>query len=341
MSDARADESLWLIGAGPMAQEYAKVLSALGKEFAVIGRSESSAAVFEESVGVPVRRGGLLSALSASGPPPIAIVAVGIDQLANATTALAEAGTRRVLVEKPAGLNSGEIRILLLTADQTGADILVAYNRRFYASVAAVRRIIDEDDGAVSCIFEVTEYSDKITGLNELEAVKASWFLANTSHVVDLVISLCGLPVELSTQTGGSLPWHPAAARFAGSGFTELGIMFSYHGDWEAPGRWGIEMCTRERRLVLRPMEELNMIVRGSKTMERVDIDDRLDREFKPGLYRLTKAFLSRDDRLLCHIREQVDHCSIYDRMAGYGGSVKPTEDHMDPHAEIGLPERG
>ncbi len=341
MSDARADESLWLIGAGPMAQEYAKVLSALGKEFAVIGRSEASAAAFEESVGVPVRRGGLLSALSASGPPPIAIVAVGIDQLANATTALAEAGTRRVLVEKPAGLNSGEIRILLLTADQTGADILVAYNRRFYASVAAVRRIIDEDDGAVSCIFEVTEYSDKITGLNELEAVKASWFLANTSHVVDLVISLCGLPVELSTQTGGSLPWHPAAARFAGSGFTELGIMFSYHGDWEAPGRWGIEMCTRERRLVLRPMEELNMIVRGSKTMERVDIDDRLDREFKPGLYRLTKAFLSRDDRLLCHIREQVDHCSIYDRMAGYEGSVKPTEDHMDPHAEIGLPERG
>ncbi|SVE34416.1 uncharacterized protein METZ01_LOCUS487270, partial [marine metagenome] len=128
-----------------MAREYAKVLSALGKAFAVIGRSETSATTFEETVGVPVRRGGLLSALSASGPPAIAIVAVGIDQLASATTALAEAGTRRVLVEKPAGLNSGEIRTLLLTADQMGADILVAYNRRFFASVAAVRRIIEED----------------------------------------------------------------------------------------------------------------------------------------------------------------------------------------------------
>ena len=341
MSDARADELLWLIGAGPMAREYARVLSALGKEFSVIGRSEASAAAFEESVGVPVQRGGLLSALSESSPPGVAIVAVGIDQLATTASALVEAGTQRVLVEKPAGLNSGEIRALLMTADQMGADVLVAYNRRFFSSVAAARRMIEDDGGVTSCLFEVTEHAGKIAKLDKPHEVKAVWFLANTSHVVDLVISLCGLPVELSTQSGGSLSWHPVASRFTGSGLTESGVTFSYHGDWEAPGRWGVEVCTRERRLVFRPMEELHMIVRGSETMERVDIDDRLDREFKPGLYRLTKAFLARDDRLLCHIREHVDNCRIYDRMAGYEGSVEPTGDHRGQPAEIGIPERG
>lgn len=341
MSDARAYESLWLIGAGSMAREYAKVLSVLDREFAVIGRSEVSAAAFEKSVGIQVKRGGLLSALSESSPPDIAIVAVGIGQLSTTASALIEAGTQRVLVEKPAGLNSGEIQALLVIADQMGSDVLVAYNRRYYSSVAAARRMIEADGGVTSCLFEVTEHAGKIAKLDKPHEVKAVWFLANTSHVVDLVISLCGLPVELLTQTGGSLPWHPVAARFTGSGLTESGVTFSYHGDWEAPGRWGVEICTRKRRLVFRPMEELSVIAWGSDTMERVDIDDRLDREFKPGLYRLTKAFLARDDRLLCHIREHVDNCRIYDRMAGYEGSVDLTRDQIGQSAEIARPERG
>ena len=328
MSDARADELLWLIGAGPMAREYARVLSALGKEFSVIGRSEASAAAFEESVGVPVQRGGLLSALSESTPPDVAIVAVGIDQLATAASALAVAGTRRLLVEKPAGLDSEEVRSLQLIVCEAGAEVFVGYNRRHYGSVATARRMIAEDGGLTSCLFEVTEHSEAIAGLDKAQAVKASWFMANTSHVIDLVISLAGAPVELTARTFGSLPWHPTASQFVGSGLTEWGIPFSYHGDWEAPGRWGVEVCTRERRLVLRPLEELHMIVRGSAMMEKVHIDDRLDREFKPGLYRQTVAFLEEDDQIVCRLADHARNCEVYDRMAGHascGSSVEST----------------
>lgn len=324
MSDLRSCESLWLIGAGAMAREYAKVLSALGQAFVVIGRSESTAVAFEESVGVPVQRGGLLSALAASSPPDVAIVAAGIDQLATAASALVLAGTKRVLVEKPAGLDSDEVGSLQLVVCKAGAEVFVGYNRRHYASVAAARRLIDEDGGLTSCLFEVTERSEAIAGLDKAQAVKASWFMANTSHVIDLVISLAGAPVELTSRTVGSLPWHPTASRFVGSGLTERGVPFSYHGDWEAPGRWGVEMCTRERRLILRPLEELHMTVRGSETIERVEIDDRLDREFKPGLYCQTAAFLDDDDRISCRIAEHFRNCAVYDRIAGYtsGGSV-------------------
>ena len=140
MSDRQPHGSLWLVGAGPMACEYAKVLLAEGHDFEIIGRSEASAAVCETLTGIPVRRGGILSALSESGPPSMAVVAVGVDQLAAVATALVTAGTGRVLVEKPAGVNSREIRALWRVAEQSSAEVFVGYNRRFYASVVAARR---------------------------------------------------------------------------------------------------------------------------------------------------------------------------------------------------------
>ena len=318
MSDRQPHGSLWLVGAGPMACEYAKVLLAEGHDFEIIGRSEASAAVCETLTGIPVRRGGILSALSESGPPSMAVVAVGVDQLAAVATALVTAGTGRVLVEKPAGVNSREIRALWRVAEQSSAEVFVGYNRRFYASVVTARRLIEEDGGATSCMFEITENSENIAELDLPDAVRASWLLANTSHVIDLVFHLCGDPVELSTRAAGSLPWHPRSARFVGSGLTDRGVVFSFHGDWESPGRWGVEVCTRQRRLVLRPLEQLRMAVRGSEAIEEVDIDNQLDLEFKPGLYGLARAFIEGEDRLLCHIREQVERCGIYDKIAGY-----------------------
>ena len=108
--------SLWLIGAGPMALQYAKVLTSMGRPFEVVGRSEESAARFEALTGIPVRRGGITTALAGSGPPDQAIVAVGIDQLAMATSALVFGGTRRVLVEKPEDLPIRNYGTFIVTA---------------------------------------------------------------------------------------------------------------------------------------------------------------------------------------------------------------------------------
>ena len=83
------------------------------------------------------------------------------------------------------------------------------------------------------------------------------------------------------------------------------------------------------------------MIVSGTENAERVDIDDRLDQEFKPGLYRLTKAFLEGDDHLLCSIGEQVRNCRIYDQIAGYEDSAEPTIDNSAPSVENGLSDHG
>ena len=78
--------SLWLIGAGIMAQDYARVLIALDQPFEVIGRNESSALLFKKITGLSVKTGGLAYNLKKStSAPQIAIVAVAVEELSNVT----------------------------------------------------------------------------------------------------------------------------------------------------------------------------------------------------------------------------------------------------------------
>ncbi len=314
--------TLWLIGAGPMAQDYAKVLKSLCLDFEVIGRNAASAKAFELKTGRRVQQGGLSSVLFSTTAPEQAIVAVGVEQLARVATELIRAGTRRILLEKPGALNAKELLALCQTAAEHKAAVMIAYNRRFYASTTLARELIAADGGATSCIFEFTEWPETITPIDFAPGVKEAWFLVNSSHVVDLAFHLCGLPKDWQAWHGGSLNWHPSAARFCGSGITEQGTYFSYHADWEAPGRWGVEVLTRSRRFIFRPMEQLQVILLGSTRMDNVDLDDRLDKEFKPGLYQQTKAFLRRDDHLFCTVDEQYRHYAIYNKMAGYDRAV-------------------
>ena len=310
--------SLWLIGAGTMAQDYAKVLQNFEQDFEVIGRGAVSAVQFELVSGHAVKQGGLSLALAVSAAPEQAIVAVGVEQLAVATIELIKAGTRRILLEKPGGLNTAEINAIGMTATKHGAEVLIAYNRRFYASTTLARELIAQDGGATSCIFEFTEWSHVIAPLVKAPGVKEAWFLANSTHVVDLAFHLCGFPKEWRPWHGGALDWHPSAARFCGSGITEQGVFFCYHADWEAPGRWGLEVLTRKRRFIFRPMEQLQVVQLGSVKVESVGLDDRLDKEFKPGLHGQVKAFLALNDRFFCTIEDQLQHCAVYDEMAGY-----------------------
>lgn len=310
--------SLWLVGAGPHAQAYAKVLKDIGTSFDVIGRGEASAATFEAATGQRVRAGGMTKALAESGAPAQAIVSVSFEKLADVAIELLHAGTGRLLLEKPGGLTLAELSAVRDAAAKTGAEVLIAYNRRFYAATQQARRLIEEDGGAVSCAFEFTEWAHTIVPLTVPSEVKQSWLMANSSHVADLAFHLCGFPKVWQAFRGGSMDWHSAASRFAGAGVTDRGVLFSYHADWEAPGRWALEVMTRKRRLIFKPMEQLQVTMLASVKVEPVEFDDALDKAFKPGLYAETKAFLDHDDALFCTIDEQLAHGAIYSEMAGY-----------------------
>src|SRR5262249_11696101 len=244
-----------------MGIEYAKVLRAHGRTFLIIGRGDSSARRFEDATGLTPIRGGLESFLkgSAARIPQQAIVAVGVDDLARITQTLLQVGVRKILLEKPGGLTHEEIARVAEAANRCSAEVFVAYNRRFYASVRRGREIVSEDGGVVSFFFEFTEWSDQISTSPIPMAVKQNWLLANSSHVLDLAFHFGGKPAQICSFKRGSLPWHTAGSSFAGAGVTVQDALFSYAANWEAPGRWGIEVLTKHWRLIYRPLEELKI----------------------------------------------------------------------------------
>ena len=310
--------SLWLVGASSMAQDYAKVLIALKQPFEVIGRSDSSAFLFKKITGITVKTGGVQVNLKKNTHPQKAIVAVGVEQLAKVTEELIHSGTQYILLEKPGSLNLEEIYSLNRLATKKKAGVFIAYNRRFYHSVEQLQNYIAEDGGVLSINFDFTEWSHKIKYLKNSGLAKRRWLVGNSSHVIDLAFHLGGKPKDWKCWHSGSLGWHPTSARFCGSGITDQGVMFSYLSDWQAPGRWGLELMTSQRRFILRPLEQLQVINQGSLQIEKIKSENQFDYDFKPGLFRQTKNFLDKKISSFCSLSDQVENMRNYYKMAGY-----------------------
>lgn len=292
MSDA-----VLLVGAGAMAVEYSKVLTALEREHIVLGRGAASAAVFAEKTGITPSTGTLAEQFARlSGLPSLAIVTVNAMHLAEVSSELLKAGVRRVLVEKPAALDSAELDSLGAAAAHTGADLRIGYNRRYLASVIRAREMIAQDGGVLSVKFDFSEPSRRIAGLDKPQRELDTWFYGNSSHVVDLALHLAGDPVELSGHTTGGVSWHPSAGSFVGCGLTSSGTLLSWHANWIGPGRWGVEVITPERRLILQPLELLRVQDHNGFTESAVDLCVDADGGLKPGLRKQTEAFLDGTD---------------------------------------------
>ncbi|MBO9698637.1 MAG: Gfo/Idh/MocA family oxidoreductase [Sporocytophaga sp.] len=311
------NKDILLVGAGPMAVEYAKVLMHLDCSFEVIGRGAESSMKFEESTKKKVHVGGLEKFVNNNKQGfEFAIVSVGVEKLADITIALLEMGIKNILVEKPAGLNFEEIQKVAVKAKEKTAKVLVAYNRRFYSSVEKAIEIIKEDGGVASFNFEFTEWSNKIKNIEKAPGVKENWLLANSTHVIDLAFFLGGKPKEMSTYSGGSLEWHDKAI-FSGAGISEMGALFSYQANWTAPGRWVVEVLTKKHRLYFKPMESLQIQEIDSVQVNPVSIDDEIDKKFKPGIYKQVENFLSGQLDRFCTIEEQVENVKLYEKIAG------------------------
>jgi len=311
--------SILLVGVGYMGIEYAKVLKSLNCEFIAVGRSETSAKEFKKVIGVKAKIGGIDKYLQeVKEVPKAAIVAVSEDQLGVVTLKIIESGVKTILVEKPGGLDFEDVEKVKKRAEDKEVNVYIGYNRRFYASVAKAKEIIEKDGGILSIVFDFTEAVHKIVPLVRPASVKENWFLQNSTHVIDLAFFLAGKPTKFSSFSTGSLPWHSKAAIFTGAGITEKDVLFAYHADWKGPGRWSLEVVTKNHKLFFKPLEKLQIQKVGTFEVSDVQLDDKLDINFKPGIYREVQSFLgnkqsfSTNKKGLCTISEQVENLKFY-----------------------------
>jgi predicted dehydrogenase len=308
---------IYIIGTGPMAQAHAMVLVHLNQDFIVIGRGNTSAESFYSEIGVKPIIGGIDLYLSTNhfNEQDSAIIAIGTEALMATLKKVLLAGAGKVLVEKPAAISIEELLENEEFLKPYGEKVFIAYNRRFYASVIEAMKLIEEDGGLESMHFEFTEWAHKIEPLDKAPGVKENWFFANSTHVVDLVFFIAGEPKEWSSYAqSGKLDWHPKT-KFAGAGITDKGVLFSYHSNWESAGRWGIELNTYKRKIILRPLEEVQIQWKGSVQIEKHEVDLSFDQEFKPGLYyQLTSFLADKKDHLITLNQHIANSYNVYNK---------------------------
>jgi predicted dehydrogenase len=305
--------TILLIGTGQMAIDYTKVLQSINNKLIVVGRGSESAKVFKEKTGYSPVTGGIDLYLSENeiSIGTIAIIATGIENLMTCMLQLLNKGIEKILVEKPAAISIEELLEHEKLLKPYENSVFVAYNRRFYASVIEAQKLIAEDGGLESMHFEFTEWAHTIEPLKKAEGVKKNWFFANSTHVVDLAFFIAGRPKVLkSFSKSGKLDWHNKT-NFVGAGETEKGVLFSYISNWESAGRWAIELLTQNRRIYLKPMEDIHVQQKGSINVIKHDLDLSLDEKYKAGLFKQVEAFISGDNNRLPTIKDHFYNSKI------------------------------
>jgi predicted dehydrogenase len=303
-------EDIFLIGTGPMALDYAKVLLAQGKNFNVIGRGIQSSLVFEKNCGIKPIIGGIDLFLKNNTLQSNTsfIIATGTEVLMPILKQIVSAGANKVLIEKPAAISIEELLENEAFLKPFSKKVFIAYNRRFYASVIEAKRLVEIDGGLKSMHFEFTEWAHKIEPLVKAPGVKENWFFANSTHVVDLAFYLAGNPADWKTYSKrGTINWHDKT-NFAGAGITENGVVFSFLSNWESAGRWGIELLTNKRRIYLKPLEGIEIQLKGTVALQSHSFNDQADKDFKPGLYKQVEAFWSGNLQSLCLLEDHIEN---------------------------------
>lgn len=310
-----------LVGTGNIARDYVKVLRGLNVPFGVIGRSKESCDRFSEELGVSAFHGGVERYPSELIQFSDAILAIDASQLSGTACVLMNHGIRNILVEKPGGMTKRDIAAMDQASKQTDSQVYIAYNRRFYASVMKAERIAREDGGVRSFHFEFTEWPHSVLATGLPPETIENWFLCNSTHIIDLAFYLGGLPEELVSFAGGHAAWTKEHTCFCGAGVSQTGALFDYCANWDAPGRWNVELSTSRHRLIFRPIEKLQ--IQELKSV-KIDLDEKtdysLDVEYKPGLFKEVSAFLGIDEAeryRLKTVKQQLDMFPIYEKIAG------------------------
>ncbi|MFI5203714.1 MAG: Gfo/Idh/MocA family oxidoreductase [Flavobacteriales bacterium] len=291
-----------IIGAGPIGQEYARIVHSMGIVFSVLSKTESGAQKFTSATGFPCIHGGLTSIKNSSDFSHI-IIAIPIEECGLVLRNCMELGWKNILVEKPGGLNEADIKQSVKHNEKYKSLVYVAYNRRYFASTMRVAELIAAEGGLLSFEFEFTEWSHVIEKLQKPTTSLENWLLANSTHVIDIAFYLGGKPGTWSHYKSGKLDWHPAGSVFTGAGITQKKIPFSYHANWQSAGRWGVELYTAQSKIVLRPLEKVFVQKKGELEMNEIALNS--DSPFKPGFMEQTKTFLSGKKMLLPTLEEQ------------------------------------
>jgi predicted dehydrogenase len=114
------------------------------------------------------------------------------------------------LMEKPPGMTTAETRDLLATAQATGANAMVAVNRRFNPLLTQAREMVEENGRIAVIVAEFYHFSIPLyRSMGSPEETLAAIITPGSIHTVDLIRYLGGDVAEVYARADSYFDRHP------------------------------------------------------------------------------------------------------------------------------------
>lgn len=311
-------KSILIIGAGYMASQYASALHDIGlTNVMILSQKQKSSLKLAKKYKFKNNFGEIEKILSEMPKMDLVIITTPILKLFSVTKLALKYGQTNILIEKPASLDSK--KLLNLAKKNPDVNIKVGFNRLQYPTFHLIKELCKNDGGITSCTFTITEWIKKIDFKKFEKPVLERWGIANSLHVISMVFELIGFPKKFSCIQTGELKWHHSGSIFVGSGISENNIPFSYHGDWNSSGRWGITIMTKKHAFQLMPLEELYMCKINSTNWEKIEIPKSSNSKY--GL--IEQILLMLENKKMCHkymmsLEKTSSYIKIAEKIFGY-----------------------
>ena len=182
-----------LLGAGRIGKVHARAVTAnpAARLVAVADAMPEAAAAIAGQYGCEVRS---IDTIASAADIDAVVICTPTDTHADLIERFAKAG-KQIFCEKPIDLDIARVAACLRTVDETGATLMVGFNRRFDPHFAAVRRAVRE--GQIGTVEMVTIIS-RDPGPPPVDYIKRSGgiFKDMTIHDFDMARFLLGEEIE-------------------------------------------------------------------------------------------------------------------------------------------------
>jgi len=270
-----------IVGAGYMAREHVRAFKDMPnvKLVGIHSRTRSRAEILAVEFGIDGVFDSIEDLYAATKADLVVVTVVEVSM--NGVSKACFKFPWAVLLEKPPGMNVQDAADILSSANAEKRLVMVAVNRRCYASTRAALASVRQIEGPR--YIRVCDQQDQAAALaaGQPEIVVNNWMYANSIHTIDYLRLFGRGKVK---NVNRIIPWNPenpwvvlAEVEF------ESGDIGVYEGIWKGPGPWAVTICTHDKRWEMRPLEQATVQLAGQRQLMAVDSHS-WDNDFKPGL---------------------------------------------------------
>lgn len=219
------------------------------------------------------------------------------------------------LLEKPPGYLPRIAEELNAEADRLCRKSFVALNRRFYGSTTSALKLLENSTSNRSIIIQDQEDQNMALSIGQPKEVVDAWMYANSIHIIDYATVFGRGTIEEVQTIQPFTPYQPC--------IVESIIKFSsgdtatYIALWQKPGPWGVQICTEQARLEMRPLEQLGVQNKGDRHLT-ISPPDEWDQQCKPGIRGLVEELgkvLREEDHRLPTLSEGIKVMKLIQRI--------------------------